>query len=157
MKAKLAHKCRLGRRTSKALWLIRYPLDVANCLSTLQTMHLKTQPPSASQPQTPASELDRALEINTRIEEVISQSASEMLLINTVLKQEIPAAVQTGDVQQALEQNGALEDKLAQTAEDLAQVNQALNEEIGHRAVLERELAEAKAALENAEDRPSKH
>jgi hypothetical protein len=102
---------------------------------------------------THASGLSQVLEQNTFIEEDVSQSASEMLLINTVLKQEIPQVFQTGDVEQALQQNDALEDKLAQTAQSLAQINQTLSEEILHRADLEQELAATKAALEQAKSK----
>jgi septal ring factor EnvC (AmiA/AmiB activator) len=98
--------------------------------------------------------LGRALKQNTFITKEVAQSAGEMLLINTVLKQEIQPAIQTGDVQQALLQSDALEDKLVQTAQNLAQVNQTLNEEITQRVKLERELNTAKAASKQAGSKP---
>ena len=114
-------------------------------------MPLKQKHILTSDTTTHASGLNKVLEKNTFIEETVSQSASEMLLINTVLKQEIPPIFQTGDVEQALQQNDALEDKLTQTAHNLAQVNQTLSEEVKHRADLEQELAATKAALEQAQ------
>ncbi|QJC54783.1 hypothetical protein HC248_00045 [Polaromonas vacuolata] len=102
---------------------------------------------------TQVASLNKILERNTFIEEAVSQSASEMLLINTVLKQEIPKVFQTGDVGQALQQSDALEGKLTQTAQNLAQINQTLSEEVKHRADLEQELAATKAALEQAQSK----
>ena len=77
----------------------------------------------------------------------MAQSAAELLVINTVLKQEIPGHLQTGDVGQALQKTDALESKISETVADIAQVNQALAQEIDEREHLERELASAQAAL----------
>lgn len=110
-----------------------------------------SQPSQASaSAQTAEAGLIRAREKNEAAQENVENSAHELLVINTVLKQEIPDHVQTGDVAQALEKSDALEERIQESADDLAEVNQALEQEIGERAELERELAETKAALAEA-------
>ena len=99
-----------------------------------------------------ASPLERALEQNETAQAVVEQSAVELLVINTVLKQEIPDDVQTGDVAQALQRTDALEIKISDTAQELAQVNEVLAQEIDQRFELEQELADTKAALVQAKD-----
>jgi chromosome segregation ATPase len=94
--------------------------------------------------------LNRAREQNGAIQEKVEQSAQELLVINAVLKQEIPDHVQTGEVAQALEKSDALEEQIQESADELAEVNQALEQQIGERVELERELAETKAALLDA-------
>lgn len=101
-----------------------------------------------------ATSLARALDQNETVKETVEQSADELLVINAVLKQEIPPHVQTSDVAQAIEKTGELEGRIQASAEDLAQVNQALEQEIGERAALERELAATKAALAQAKSAP---
>lgn len=87
---------------------------------------------------------------------MVENSAQELLVINAVLKQELPDHVQTGEVAQALEKTDALEERIKESANDIAEVNQALEQEIGERAELERELAHTKAALAEATGEPQK-
>ena len=94
--------------------------------------------------------LGRALDQNTAAQDVVENSAAELAVINTVLKQEIPDHVQVGDVAQALQRTDELEAKISDAAQDLAQVNEVLAQEIDQRADLEHELAETKAALAEA-------
>ena len=112
-----------------------------------------------SQPNNATAEretpLDRALEKSEAVKETVEQSAQELLVINAVLKQEIPGHVQTGDVAQALQKSDALEGLIQDSAEELAQVNEVLVQEIGEREDLERELARTKAALAEAQGQPS--
>lgn len=106
-------------------------------------------------PNTPAvavsTPLERALDQNETVLETVEQSADELLLINTVLKQEIPDHVQIDVVAQALQKGSDLEDKMQESADNLAQVNQVLEQEIAERTALERELAATKAALARAQ------
>ena len=111
-------------------------------------MMVPFQPSRSSSDDTPA--LERALEKNAAVQESVEHSAQELLVVNAVLKQEIPDHVQTGELAQALEKSDAIEERLQESADDLAQVNQALEREIGERVELERELATTKAALEEA-------
>lgn len=108
-----------------------------------------------SQPNKPATDketpLDRALEKSETVKDTVEQSAQELLVINAVLKQEIPEHVQTGDVAQALQKSDELESLIQDSAEELAQVNEALVQEIGEREDLERELAKTRAALAEAQ------
>lgn len=106
-----------------------------------------------TQPQptfTTATPLKRALDRNTIVQDTVEQSADELLVINAVLKHEIPEQEQTGEVAQALEKTDELESQIANSAEELAQVNRVLAQEIVARAELERELAATEAALSRA-------
>jgi C4-dicarboxylate-specific signal transduction histidine kinase len=106
---------------------------------------------SSSSSSTPESTpLVRALDQNEAVKETVEQSANELLVINAVLKQELPDEVQAGEVAQALRKTDELESRIHESAEDLAQVNQVLAQEIGEREVLERELAKTRAALAKA-------
>ncbi len=96
--------------------------------------------------------LEQALDQSEIVRDTVEQSAAELLVINTVLKQELPDHVQTGEVAQALEKTDKLETRIQESAEDLAQVNQALEQEISERAQLERELAAAKEALARSQN-----
>jgi len=99
--------------------------------------------------------LASALYSNESVKDTVEQAANELFVINTVLKQELPDELQTGEVAQALRKTDELETRIQESAEDLAQVNQVLEQEIGERADLERELAKTKAALAQAKDQLS--
>ena len=100
-----------------------------------------------SQQTSLSSPLTRALDQNETAQDTVERSAAELVVINAVLKQEIPDHVQTGEVAQALQKTDALESKIHETAQDLAEVNKVLAHEIHERADLERELAATKAEL----------
>lgn len=106
-----------------------------------------SQTDSLGDSESTASPLAQALDLNEAVKESVEQSAAELVMINAVLKQELPADVQFGDVAQALQRTDELELKINDTAQDLAMVNEALAQEIDQRVDLERELAETKAAL----------
>ncbi len=108
---------------------------------------MSQQPSSSSSSATP---LVRALDQNEAVKETVEQSANELLVINAVLKQELPSEAQGGEVAQALRKTDELETRIHESAEDLAQVNQVLAQEIDERAGLERELARTRAALAKA-------
>lgn len=109
-------------------------------------------PQSLSSVPTP---LKQALQQNEAVKDNVEQSAAELMVINTVLKQEIPPEVQTGEVAQALEKTDALETRIQESAEDLAEVNEVLEQQIDERAHLERELRATKAALARATGQPT--
>ena len=113
--------------------------------------HLLTPPPNDSGAAAESTALGRALDVNAAVKDIVEQSAAELVVINTVLKQEIPDDVQIGDVAQALLRTDALEVKISDAAQDLAQVNEVLAQEIDQRIDLERELAQTKAALVEAQ------
>ena len=100
-----------------------------------------------SQQTSQPSALSRALDQNASVKETVEQSAAELVVINAVLKQEIPGHVQTGEVAEALQKTDELESQIHDTAQDLAEVNKVLEQEIDERVVLERELAATKAVL----------
>ena len=106
------------------------------------------------QPATAAStSLKLALKQNEAIQDTVEQSAVELLVINAVLKQEVPAHVQTGEVAQALQKTDELEGRIQTSADELTQVNEALKQEISERADLERQLAATQAELTRAQGR----
>lgn len=107
-----------------------------------------------SQPLLPPTPLRQALEQNKAVKDTVEQSAAELLVINAVLKQEVPPHIQTGEVAQALQKTDELEDRIQASAEDLDKVNQALKREIDERARLERELAATRADLARAKRQP---
>ncbi len=107
-----------------------------------------SQTPSTATPA--ATPLARALDQNEAVKETVEQSANELLVINAVLKQELPNEVQDGEVAQALRKTDELETRIQESASDLAQVNEVLAQEIDQREDLERELAKTKAALAQA-------
>ena len=116
---------------------------------------MSQQTASSSTPKSPEpTPLARALDQNEAVKETVAQSAAELVVINAVLKQEIPTHVQVGDVAQALQKTDELESKINDTAQDLAQVNEVLAQEIDERADLERELAQTKAALAREKAKP---
>ncbi|MEP6964803.1 MAG: hypothetical protein ABI845_04895 [Polaromonas sp.] len=94
--------------------------------------------------------LRQALDQNEAVKDTVEQSAAELVVINAVLKQEVPPQVQTGEVAQALQKTDELEERIQASAEDLGKVNDALKQEIGERARLEQELAAARADLARA-------
>lgn len=114
-----------------------------------------SDPSSDSNANPPTTPLARALEQNESALNCVEQSASELVVIHAVLKQEIPANLQTGDVAHALQRTDDLETKISNAAQELSQVNEVLAQEIDERADLEQELAETKAALAEAKDQSS--
>ena len=111
----------------------------------------KSQPLSSSSPPTP---LQDALNQNEAVKDTVEQSAAELVVINAVLKQEVPPHVQTGEVAEALQKTDELEERIQASAEDLGKVNEALKQEVGERARLEEELAAARADLAKAQVAP---
>ena len=103
-----------------------------------------------------ATPLERALDQNESIKGAVETSASELAVINAVLKQEIPDPVKKGEIAQALKKTDEMESRIQDAAQDLAQVNQALEAEIGERIDLERELKVTKAALADANEKVAK-
>ena len=93
--------------------------------------------------------LNQSIEVKEKIEGV----GDELLILNTVLKQEIPEKLQTGEVAQALEKHEELETIVQECVDDLAEVNVALEEEVALRQQLEQQLAQSQAELAKAASR----
>jgi C4-dicarboxylate-specific signal transduction histidine kinase len=105
----------------------------------------------SSQSATATKPLEQALDRTAAVKEVVRQSADELLIINAVLKQELPDHVQVGEVAEALQKTDEIESRINESAVDLAHVNRLLEQEIDERADIERELAATKAALAEAQ------
>jgi diguanylate cyclase (GGDEF)-like protein len=97
--------------------------------------------------------LGRVLEKNEKIKDTVKKAASELTLVNEVLKQE-KAPVQL--MRQALTQNEDVEQTVAKAADDLKLVNVKLADEIADRIVVESELANTKTDLAEVRDDLSK-
>ena len=106
--------------------------------------------PSFLSPAASATNLTDALSQNESVKEAVEQTASELVVINAVLKQEIPDHVQVGEVAQALQKNDELEARIQESAAELAEVNEVLAQQVDERESLERELENTKAALAQA-------
>ena len=109
----------------------------------------------SSQPSIATKPLEEALDLTEAVQEVVRQSADELLVINAVIKQELPDHVQVGEVAEALQKTDQIEIRINESAADLAHVNQLLEQEIDERADVERELAATKAALAEAQNASS--
>lgn len=107
--------------------------------------------PKQSPVSPPVTLLREALDQNEAVKDTVEQSAAELVVINAVLRHEVPSEVQTGEVAQALQKTDELEERIQACADDLDEVNDALKQEIDERARLEEELATAKAALARAQ------
>ena len=107
---------------------------------------LPTPPSSLGQPDT-ARSLLVALDQNDAVKEEVKQSADELLVVNAVLKSQLPDHTQQGDVAIALKRTDAIEERIQVSVEGLAAVNQLLENEIEERINLERELLATKSAL----------
>jgi diguanylate cyclase (GGDEF)-like protein len=97
--------------------------------------------------------LGRVLKKNEKIKETVKEAASELTLVNKILKQE-KAPVQV--IKQALTQNEDVEHKIAKAADDLKLVNAKLAKELAERIVIEAELADTKTDLAEVRDDLSK-
>lgn len=106
----------------------------------------------SSKPSTVTKPLVQALDRNEVVHEAVKQSADELMVINAVLKHEIPDHVQTGDLAEALQKTEEIESRISESAANLAHVNQLLEQEIDERADVERELTATKAPLVEAQN-----
>jgi diguanylate cyclase len=97
--------------------------------------------------------LGRVLKKNEEIKQTVKNAASELTLVNKVLKQE-KAPVEV--IKQALTQNEDVEHKVAKAADDLKLVNAKLAKELAERMVIESELANTKTDLAEVRDDLSK-
>jgi phosphoglycerate-specific signal transduction histidine kinase len=116
-------------------------------LSTLFAMSKNKHASTSSHGTRP---LLKALNQNDGVEEVVKQSAYDLLVINAVLKKNIPEQSQMGDLAQALDKTEHIEDKIQESAEELGEVNTLLEHEVDERIALERELLVTKNALAQA-------
>lgn len=91
--------------------------------------------------------LTQTLNQTIEVKEKIVGVGDELLIVNTVLKQEIPEKLQTGEVAQALDKHEELETIVQECVGDLAEVNEALEEEVARRRRLERQLAQSQVEL----------
>ncbi len=100
---------------------------------------------SNSQPE-PRMPLEQTPAKTQAVAADVKRASEDLLVINTVLEQELPDELQVGEVAQAIEHTGQLEKKLAESAESLAEVHAALKVEIEKRKAVTAER-DAKQAL----------
>ena len=80
--------------------------------------------------------LDQAAGKTGAVAADVQRASEDLLVINTVLEQELPDELQVGEVAQAIEHTGHLEKKLAESAESLAEVHAVLAQEVEKRKVV---------------------
>jgi hypothetical protein len=100
-----------------------------------------------SQPESRTT-LDQSAGKTREVAADVKRASEDLLVINTVLEQELPDELQVGDVAQAIEHTGHLEKKLAQSAESLAEVHAALEEEIEKRKKVTAQRDASRALVE---------
>ncbi len=97
--------------------------------------------------------LGRVLKKNEKIKDIVKKAASELTMVNEVLKQEnVPVQVSN----RAIAQNEDVEYKVTRAAKDLNLVNVKLAKEMAERIVIESELANTKTDLAEVRDNLSK-
>lgn len=108
---------------------------------------------STSQP-TPRMPLDQTPGKTQAVAADVKRASEDLLVIGTVLEQELPDELQVGEVAQAIEHTGHLEKKLAESAESLTEVHAALEEEIEKRknATAQRDASRALVEKLSAND-----
>jgi hypothetical protein len=98
--------------------------------------------------------LDRTLEKTVKVAAEVRRASHDLLVVNTVLEQELPDDIQLGEVAQAIAHTGELEKKLAKSAEMLAQVNATLADEIARRIEVSEQLDQSQALIEKLAGTP---
>lgn len=103
--------------------------------------------PSTRNPS--ARSLAEAIGKSERIKEVVEECATELSLVNTVLKTQLDAPTAGPEVANAVQKSEAVEAKVQDSANELTKVNEALVGEVRERQLLEHQL-EASRAQEHA-------
>ncbi len=80
---------------------------------------------NGADPQASAS-LESAIDKAKEVAAEIQQAADNLAVVNTVLQDQIPDAIQVGEVAQALDQSEAVESLITRSAETLDRVNSEL-------------------------------
>jgi len=83
------------------------------------------------------------------IKKVVEECATELFVVNTVLKEQLDRPTSQAEVASAVQKSEAVEAKVQDSAEELTKVNEALVGEVRERQVLEHQL-EASRAQEHA-------
>lgn len=96
-----------------------------------------------------AESLTQAIGKSKRIKEVVKECATELSMVNTVLKERLDKPTAQAEVDSAVQKSEAVEAKVEDSADELTKVNEALVEEVRERQLLEHQL-EASRAQEQA-------
>ena len=100
--------------------------------------------------------LERVINQNEKIKETVKQAASELNLVNEILKQGKEVKIPVQMIKEAITQNKEVEHKVAKAADDLHQVNTELAKEVAERLVIETKLSDMKNDLADVRDDLSK-
>jgi predicted component of type VI protein secretion system len=96
----------------------------------------------------PRSPLEHSSGRTREVAGEVKRASEDLLVINTVLEQELPEKLQVGDVAQAIEHTGELEKKLAESAQSLVEVHAALQTEIEKRKQVTAQRDASRALLD---------
>lgn len=99
--------------------------------------------PLPADPQSPKT-LNRLLDQNERVKDLVAGCAEDLTSVNTSLKSELADHDSAPGVKKALGQAEVVEEKVHEASAQLADVNLALKEEVRERGLLEAELAQVK-------------
>lgn len=94
--------------------------------------------------------LAKTLGKSKQVKNLISESAEDLSVVNTVLNQELGNQDTHPEVDRALVKNEAIEDKVQEASKKLSAVNQALKGEVEERHLLEHQLAVSQQQNETA-------
>ena len=100
----------------------------------------------------PIGGLEGTHEKTKAVEAEILRASDHAAVIGTVLSQQLPDAVQVGEVAQAIEQTEELEQKLAESAATLANVSAELEREIDKRRKVTKKLSQSRARVDALSD-----
>ena len=95
--------------------------------------------------------LGQTLKKTVAVAEDVHRASQNLSVVSTVLEQELPDEVQTGEVAQAIAHTNELEKKLAASAEKLEEVNAALAKEIEKRIEVTEQRDESRATVREME------
>ena len=96
-----------------------------------------------------AKSLTQTIGKSERIKEVVEECATELSVVNTVLKEQLDRPTAPDEVARAVQKSESVEAKVQDSADELTKVNEALVLEVRERQLLEHEL-EASWAQEHA-------
>jgi hypothetical protein len=89
--------------------------------------------------------LSQAVDASERIKDRVEECATELSVVNTVLKEQLDRPTAPDEVARAIEKSEAVEAKVQDSADELTKVNEALVEEVRERRLLEHQLETSKA------------
>jgi diguanylate cyclase (GGDEF)-like protein len=102
-------------------------------------------PPVPVDPKPLTTSLTEAIGKSERIREVVEECATELFVVNTVLKEQLDRPTAPDEVARAVRNSDAVEAKVQDSADELTALNHALVVEVRERQLLEHQLTASRA------------